>query len=729
MSRSLARRRRLPTAIAVTLAVALGAGALAAPSFAVPAGGTVVAGATAADADLIAYPKGGELVGAGVSGFLTRSDEDGKGTFRPFSGGAVRVYAYGYETELRSTRTSDFVVERESGKVVQRELGTDAELVVPLGEAADAPQYAGSAGDAVYTTVTGATGTVLRKHTRAHAEGAVVAGLPSDASGVEIEQAGPDHAEIAFRQGGSAQWGLLDLATGAVTGVRAAELGDRAASSAYSAWVVEQGETPRVFAANRTGDVRELPVAGEGTLAALCIGVVGDWIVYGQPGGMNNARTSAHYPLTAHNFVTGATERLFDHVQQVTPGPDGRLYVRGGIVGRGEGLYRVTDTGGAKPLVEKVATTGEPTEVVVRTVTAPPTVLDLDKNPGAPFRWTLSRPNRDATLTVRHVRTGKTTTFGDFPYGTDLRFSWPYPFSAAPRNGDYTWRLTVRPDNGIGPAAVLDGAFKVVRKVQPHDFTDNGTPDLLTRDAAGRLWRDDLHWRPAGSSGDLGEPRAQVGSGWTAYDRFEAAGNLGGSAAGDVIAREPSGALWLHQGNGNGGFAPRVRVGGGWQSYVSIAAGSDLTGDGRPDVLATDRTGVAWLHPGTGVAATPFAPRRKAGWGWNGYNDVIAVGNIAGGPAGDIVARDRSGVLWLHLGKGDGTFAARTRIGRGWNTYATLVGTGDVDKDGRPDLVAIGKQYEPSKLYRGTGDWKAPLSGGLSLRLNAVGSNRGDLVF
>ncbi|GHF87396.1 hypothetical protein GCM10017667_14950 [Streptomyces filamentosus] len=726
---ALAHRRRLATAVAVALAVTLGAGALAAPSFAVPADGTVVAGATAADADLIAYPKGGELAGVGVSGFLTRGG-DGKGTFHPFSGGAVSVYAYGYDTELRSTRTSDFVVEWQPGKVVQRELGTDAELVVPVGEAAGAPRYVGSAGDAVYTTVTTSAGTVLRKHTRADAAGSVVAELPSGAVGVEIEQAGPDHAEIVFSQSGSPKWGLLDLATGAVTGVRTAETGDRASSSAYSAWVVEQGETPRVFAANRAGDVRELPVSRqEGTLAALHVGIAGNWVAYGQPGGMNNARPSVHYPLTAHNFVTKAAVRLFDHSYQVVPGPDGRLYVRGGIVGRGEGLYRVTDTGGAKPLVEKVATTGQPTEIVATAVTVPPAVLDLDKNPVARFRWTLSRPTSDAILTVRHVRTGKTTTLDDLPYGTDVRFSWPYAGSAAPRNGDYTWRLTVRPDNGIGPAVVRDGGFKVVRKVQPHDFTDNGTPDLLTRDSAGRLWRDDLHWRPVGSSSDLGEPRAAVGSGWNKFDRLEAAGNLGGSAVGDVIAREPSGSLWLYQGTGNGGFTTGTRVGTGWQAYVHIAAGSDLTGDGRPDVLATDKTGVAWLHRGTGVAATPFASRRKVGWGWNGYNDVIAVGNIAGGPAGDVLARDKNGVLWLHLGKGDGTFAPRTQIGRGWNTYASLIGAGDVDKDGRPDLIAVGKPYQPSKLFRGTGDWKAPLSGGLSLRLNSVGSNRGDLVF
>ncbi|MFI1717900.1 FG-GAP repeat domain-containing protein [Streptomyces litmocidini] len=75
-----------------------------------------------------------------------------------------------------------------------------------------------------------------------------------------------------------------------------------------------------------------------------------------------------------------------------------------------------------------------------------------------------------------------------------------------------------------------------------------------------------------------------------------------------------------------------------------------------------------------------------------------------------LVARDTAGVLWLYLGKGDGTFAARTKIGGGWNAYQHLVGVGDADRDGRPDLVGFGPQGE-DYLYRGTGDWKTPFLG------------------
>ncbi|WP_143202921.1 FG-GAP repeat domain-containing protein [Streptomyces sp. CB02261] len=143
--------------------------------------------------------------------------------------------------------------------------------------------------------------------------------------------------------------------------------------------------------------------------------------------------------------------------------------------------------------------------------------------------------------------------------------------------------------------------------------------------------------------------------------------------------------------------------------YKQIAGGSDVTGDGRADLVAIDKAGDLWLHKSTGSATTPFAARKKIGPGWGVYNQLVAVGNVARGAAGDLFARDRAGVLWQHLGQGDGTFAPRTRVGGGWNAYQHLVGLGDANRDGRPDVLGVGTQGE--YLYRGTGDWKVPLRG------------------
>lgn len=116
-----------------------------------------------------------------------------------------------------------------------------------------------------------------------------------------------------------------------------------------------------------------------------------------------------------------------------------------------------------------------------------------------------------------------------------------------------------------------------------------------------------------------------------------------------------------------------------------------------------------WLYPGKGDGT--LAARTRIGGGWGVYNQVTATGNLAGAPAGDLVARDTSGVLWLYLGKGDGTFASRTQISGGWSGYR-IIGPGDIDGDGWSDLVTVPAGDHSStymRFYYGTGQWKAPL--------------------
>ncbi|WHM40878.1 VCBS repeat-containing protein [Streptomyces sp. BPTC-684] len=85
------------------------------------------------------------------------------------------------------------------------------------------------------------------------------------------------------------------------------------------------------------------------------------------------------------------------------------------------------------------------------------------------------------------------------------------------------------------------------------------------------------------------------------------------------------------------------------------------------------------------------------------------MGNVAGAPNADLVARDKSGVPWLYLGKGDGTFTARTRISGGWNTYQRLIGISDSNNDGKADVLAYDQEGKPY-VYHGTGDRQDPLA-------------------
>lgn len=236
-----------------------------------------------------------------------------------------------------------------------------------------------------------------------------------------------------------------------------------------------------------------------------------------------------------------------------------------------------------------------------------------------------------------------------------------------------------------------------------HDIDNDGLADLLGRDTSGVLWRD--------SAGD-GHGRARIGGGWQGYDKIESVGDIAGVKSPgftpELIARDKDGVLWLYSGREDGGFGKRVRIGAGWQTYTHLTGGSDLTGDGRPDVVAIDKTGVLWLYRSTGDTSRPFETRTRVGTGWNVYNQLTAVGSLAGAPAGDLVARDKDGVLWLYLGKGDGTFTQRTRIGGGWQGYSQLIGAGDVDHDGKADLFSYSPGTNTVYLYSGTGDRDRP---------------------
>ncbi|WP_411109583.1 FG-GAP repeat domain-containing protein [Streptomyces sp. c-19] len=353
-----------------------------------------------------------------------------------------------------------------------------------------------------------------------------------------------------------------------------------------------------------------------------------------------------------------------------------------------------------------------------------PEVAELDKTGGrVTLGWTLSRADAYVDVTLTHIATGKEfRTRVDAPAtGTRFSFRWDgvreevtpeeARFVDMP-NGKYAVEAEAMPLDGTGEPAYQGSFMSIVRTYNPHDYNDNGSTDVFSRDGAGVLWREDMVDRTP-IYGDVRSAKStRVGAGWGVYKQIEAVGSVGGAAHGDLVAVDGSGVQWLYLGKGDGTLAPRLKVGTGWQIYNKIAAGSDLDGDGRPDLVATDGAGVLWFYKGTGSYTKPFAPRVRIGGGWQIYNHIAAVGNIAGTTAGDLIARDTAGVLWLYQGNGRGGFAPRLRIGAGWGVYSQLVGSDDLTNDGRPDLIAYGTSGEyGAYIYRSTGVTATPFGG------------------
>ncbi|MFF9143842.1 FG-GAP repeat domain-containing protein [Streptomyces sp. NPDC014861] len=170
-------------------------------------------------------------------------------------------------------------------------------------------------------------------------------------------------------------------------------------------------------------------------------------------------------------------------------------------------------------------------------------------------------------------------------------------------------------------------------------------------------------------------PVRDLGGGWNIYNKVVSAGNTGGGAPDDVLARDSAGVLWHYLGNGNASLTQRYRVGSGWNAYNQIAGKGDVTGDGRADIVARDSGGTLWLYKGTGNYRAPFSSRIRVGSGWNTYNYLFSPGDLTGDGRADLVARDGAGALWLYKGKGSSSspYTTRSKIGTsGWNGFRMM---------------------------------------------------------
>ncbi|MFJ3581761.1 hypothetical protein ACIPPS_05935 [Streptomyces sp. NPDC090127] len=140
-----------------------------------------------------------------------------------------------------------------------------------------------------------------------------------------------------------------------------------------------------------------------------------------------------------------------------------------------------------------------------------------------------------------------------------------------------------------------------------------------------------------------------------------------------VLARDTSGVLWQYESSGRPDkpLKARTRIGGGWNAYTAIVPVTFRNAAGRGDLMARDKDGVLWYYEGSGNTAAPFKPRARVGGGWNQYTALTGYGT-------GLLARDRAGTLWRYsfTGADDPAYAleGRTNMGGGWNIYTAIAG-------------------------------------------------------
>ncbi|MEU9100833.1 FG-GAP-like repeat-containing protein [Streptomyces sp. NPDC048361] len=227
------------------------------------------------------------------------------------------------------------------------------------------------------------------------------------------------------------------------------------------------------------------------------------------------------------------------------------------------------------------------------------------------------------------------------------------------------------------------GAYKDL--ILPGDLGGGAAPEALELSPNGVL---SLH--PDVDTGGIYTSPVWSGTGWNMFNKVVSVGDVTGDGHNDLMARTPSGDLYLYAGTGNlsAPFAAGRKVGSSWNMFDQIVGANDVNGDGIGDVYGRTPNGDLYFYAGTGNAADPLKGGVKAGFGWNGYNQIIAVDDQDGDGRGDLVGRDLSGSIWFYSANADGTLKPRVQLGNGWSTVQFFPSGGN-PAYGKQDLFGL----------------------------------------
>ncbi|MFF3607538.1 FG-GAP repeat domain-containing protein [Streptomyces sp. NPDC002463] len=231
-----------------------------------------------------------------------------------------------------------------------------------------------------------------------------------------------------------------------------------------------------------------------------------------------------------------------------------------------------------------------------------------------------------------------------------------------------------------------DGDTSFIKDVIPiGDQDKNGSgPEILTLSKFGWL---SLYGDSTSSYGNY----RWSGPGWQIYNKVFSPGDISGDGRADVLARTPSGELYVYVSTGtpNAPFHARKLVGKGWDVYDQLIGLGDSDGDGKGDFLARTPSGVLFYY---GSSDSPYTlkPRKEVGRGWQQYNQIIGIDDDNANGIPDVLARGVDGTLYEYFGTGSGYYTSRKQVGSvgAWDGVDQFSGAGNVPAHGKEGTVA-----------------------------------------
>lgn len=122
-------------------------------------------------------------------------------------------------------------------------------------------------------------------------------------------------------------------------------------------------------------------------------------------------------------------------------------------------------------------------------------------------------------------------------------------------------------DGKLASRVKLYDSWKGYKKiVGAGDITGDGRPDLLAQDTANTLWRYD------GKGDGTFAARVKVFTDWGGnYNVVVGVGDITDDGRPDIVSRDTSGNAWRNSGDGKGSFGSRTQIASGWSGYKSLS--------------------------------------------------------------------------------------------------------------------------------------------------------------